>query len=122
MLWETLADVTSWSRWNEDIEWTRIGGAAEQGKGFWLKPKGGPATRLTITVLQKPVEFTDVAHLLLAKMCTRHIFASTSGGVNITMIISVSGLLGFLWRRLVAEKEIAGAAAQIQRLIHASKK
>jgi hypothetical protein len=59
-----------------------------------------------------PSRFVDVSHLPLAKMRTTHAFTPAGAQTRIDVIIEVWGPLGWLWDRIVASKQAAGAAAQ----------
>jgi hypothetical protein len=60
----------------------------------------------------KPYQFADIAHLFLAKMRTSHEFLSENNQTTIRFKVEVWGLLGFFWRRVVAENQIKGAVTQ----------
>jgi len=91
------------------------------GANFLLKPKGGPETKLTICNFNKPNNFADIAHLPFAKMETIHNLSATSEGVKIELIIKVTGLLSFLWSKVIAQKQIDGGVQQINLLIEKAK-
>jgi hypothetical protein len=45
-LWEVIADIENWYKWDDEIEYTKLDGKAEAGVKFWLKPKGAPKVTL----------------------------------------------------------------------------
>lgn len=71
-LWTVLTDINNWHQWDNDIEWTKLEGEPKLNADFYLKPKGGPKTRLTISKFDKPNVFADISHLPLAKMLIVH--------------------------------------------------
>ncbi len=116
-IWSVLTDINNWNTWDKDIEWTKLEGEAKLGANFFLKPKGGPKTKLTISIFDKPNVFADISHLPLAKMHTIHTFSDTPVGVKIEVTIKVIGLLTFLWSKVIAQKQIDGGLLQTNQLI-----
>ena len=116
-IWGVLTDINHWKDWDKDIEWTKMDGEARLHADFILKPKGGPKTRLTIVQCDKPDVFADIAHLPLAKMQTLHRLTDTPEGVLIEVEVRVTGLLSFLWAKIIAEKQVQGGLAQTNQLI-----
>jgi Polyketide cyclase / dehydrase and lipid transport len=116
-LWQVIADVANWSAWDDDIEFTQMTGLLESGSGFVLKPKGAPAVKLAIEELLPPHRFTDVTQFPLATMRTIHEFVDTAAGTEIQVTVQVQGILGFLWQRIVAQKQVDGLPEQTQRFI-----
>ncbi|MDR1988752.1 MAG: hypothetical protein LBQ09_00805 [Acidobacteriaceae bacterium] len=60
----------------------------------------------------KPYQFVDISHLPLAKMRTSHEFLPGNNQTTIRFTVEVWGLLGFFWRRVVAQNQLKGAATQ----------
>jgi hypothetical protein len=116
-LWQVIADISNWSAWDEDIEFTQITGLPQSGSTFVLKPKGAPAVKLTIEEFVPPHRFIDVTQFPLAQMRTVHEFIDTADGAEIQVTIQVQGVLGFLWKRIVAQKQVDGLPEQTQRFI-----
>jgi hypothetical protein len=106
-----IADISNWSAWDEDIEFTQITGLPQSGSDFVLKPKGAPAVKLT----------TDVTQFSLAQMQTVHEFIDTAAGTEIQITIQVRGVLGFLWKRIVTQKQVDGLPEQTQRSIQCAR-
>ena len=102
-IWRLFEDVNSWSSWDKELEWTKLEGKFEVGNYFLLKPKGGPKVKITLLEVKPFDYFKDVANFPLAKMYDEHIFEETSEGLKMTNIITVQGILGFLWVKLVAK-------------------
>lgn len=121
-VWSVLTNINRWNEWDADIEWTSLKGEARLNADFVLKPKGGPKTKLTISQFDKPNVFADISHLPFAKMHTIHTLAQTSEGLNIRVDIKVTGLLTFLWSKVIAQKQIDGGISQMKYLIEKAKK
>jgi hypothetical protein len=116
-LWEVITDVANWSSWDEEIEFIQIDGLPRSGTEFWLKPKGAPAVKLTIEEFLPPHRFVDVTQFPLAQMRTIHEFIDTSAGTEIQVTVQVWGILGFLWQKIVAQKQVESLPAQTQKFI-----
>jgi Polyketide cyclase / dehydrase and lipid transport len=116
-LWKIIADVANWSAWDRDIEFTQITGMPQSGAGFVLKPKGAPSVTLMIEEFAPPHRFIDITQFPLAQMRTVHEFIDTSAGTEIRVTVQVRGILGFLWRMIVAQKQVDGLPEQTQRFI-----
>jgi hypothetical protein len=120
-IWTVLTDINHWNEWDKDLEWTELKGEARLNAGFFLKPKGGPKTKLTISQFDKPNVFADISHLPLAKMHTIHTLTQTNEGVKIQVDIKISGILTFLWSKVIGQKQIDGGFQQTQQLIEKAK-
>lgn len=115
-LFNTMADVNNWSKWADDLEYTKMDGEAKRDAPFILKPKGGPKVKLHIDRFEPYAYFADIAHLPLAKMRTSKLFVEQGGKTHFIMTVEVWGLLGFLWRRVIAGEQIKGASMQCEKM------
>jgi polyketide cyclase/dehydrase/lipid transport protein len=116
-LYRALIDVASWPAWDSDIESIDAPEPIAAGARFTLKPKGAPAVAMTVEAAEPFRRFVDVSHLALAKMRTAHEMEVVAGGTRLRLVIEITGLLAFLWDRVVARKQAAGAATQTQSLV-----
>lgn len=116
-LYRAITDFNAWNKWDEGIEHTQLMSDAKPGGVFMLKPKGGPAVKITIEKME-PYEVIDVAHLPLAKMRTSHRYVRVGDTTHIHMELQIWGPLGFLWRKIIGENQIREAAAQTQAFIN----
>jgi Polyketide cyclase / dehydrase and lipid transport len=115
-LYKVITDFNAWSKWDDGIEHTQLMGEAKTGGEFMLKPKGGPAVKITIEKMW-PFELIDVAYLPLAKMRTIHKYVQVGDTTHIHMELQIWGLLGFVWRKIIGENQIKDAAVQTQALV-----
>jgi hypothetical protein len=115
-LFKVMADINHWPLWADDLEYTQLGGDAKPSTPFILKPKGGPKVKLNIERFEPPTHFTDIAHLPLGKMRTSKSFIEVDGQTQFTMTVEVWGVLGFLWRRVIAAEQIKGAPEQCAKM------
>ena len=115
-LYRAITDFNAWSRWDHGIEYTQLLGEAKTGGAFMLKPKGGPAVKITIEKMW-PFEVIDVAHLPLAKMRTVHKYVRVGDTTHIQMDVQIWGLLGFVWRKIIGENQMKDAGIQTKAFI-----
>ena len=103
-LWKLFADVNNWNTWDEGIEFSKMEGKFEKGNYFIIRPKGVPNVKVELLETKENLMFLDVTKFPLAKMYDEHTFEETPEGLKITNTITVKGLLGFFWRKVVAQK------------------
>lgn len=121
-MWNLFADVNNWHTWDTGIEYAKIEGNFEKGNHFLLRPKGGPNVKVELLEVVENKRFLDVTNFPLAKMYDEHLFEETPEGLKITNIITVKGLLGFLWVKLVAKKIVDALPVDVQEQIKAASK
>lgn len=103
-MWKLLADVNNWSSWDQSVDFAQLEGKFEKGNHFMFQPKGGPKMKIAILEATENQRFMDLTNFPLAKMYGDHMLEPTPDGLKITTTMSVKGLLGFVWRKLVAQK------------------
>lgn len=120
-MWKLFADVNNWQTWDEGIEFAKLEGKFEKGNFFMLRPKGGPDVKVELLETEENKMFLDVTKFPLAKMYDKHTFEETQEGLKITNTITVRGVLGFLWRKIVAQKIVDALPEGMQIQIKAAK-
>ncbi|MBC6112904.1 SRPBCC family protein [Pedobacter fastidiosus] len=103
-MWKLVSDVNKWHTWDNGVEFAELEGKFEKGNHFIFKPKGGPKLKVGIVEATENKSYTDFTTFPLAKMYGEHIFEETPNGLKLTTTMKIEGLLGFLWRKIVAEK------------------
>ncbi|KFF07617.1 SRPBCC family protein [Chryseobacterium luteum] len=121
-MWKLFIDVNNWHTWDEGIEFAKMEGKFEKGNFFTLRPKGGPNVKVELLETVENKSFLDVTKFPLAKMFDNHTFEETPQGLKITNTISVTGILGFLWRKIVAQKIVDTLPHDMQMQIKAASK
>ncbi|OXG04890.1 polyketide cyclase/dehydrase/lipid transport protein [Flavobacterium araucananum] len=121
-MWNLFADVNNWHTWDTGIEYAKLEGNFEKGNHFLLRPKGGPNVKVELLEVVANKRFLDVTNFPLAKMYDEHLFEETPDGLKITNSITVKGLLGFLWVKLVAKKIVDALPVDVQEQIKAASK
>lgn len=107
-IWKLFADVNNWHTWDEGIEFAKLEGRFEKGNCIKLRPKGGPDVKVELLETVENKMFLDVTKFPLAKMYDRHEFEETRKGLKIINTVTVKGILGFLWVKLV-DRNLADA-------------
>lgn len=121
-MWKLFADVNNWHTWDEGIEFAKMEGKFEKGNFFTLRPKGGPNVKVKLLETVENKSFLDVTKFPLAEMFDNHTFEETPQGLKITNTISVTGVLGFLWRKIVAQKIVDSLPNDMQTQIKSASK
>ena len=121
-MWKLFANVNDWHTWDQGIEFAKLEGKFEKGNSFLLRPKGGPNVKVTLLETVKDKSFLDVTSFPFAKMYDEHIFEEMVEGLKITNTITVKGLLGFLWIKIIAQKIADALPADMQEQIKAASK
>lgn len=116
-MWKLFADVNNWHNWDEGIEFAKLEGKFEKGNYFTLKPKGGPKVKVELLETLVNKSFLDVTTFPLAKMYDNHIFEEMPDGLKITNIISVEGVLSFVWIKLVAQNIVSALPFDMKKQI-----
>ena len=116
-MWKLFADVNNWHNWDEGIEFAKLEGKFEKGNYFTLKPKGGPKVKVELLETLVNKSFLDVTTFPLAKMYDNHIFEEMPDGLKITNIISVEGVLSFVWIKLVAQNIVSALTFDMKKQI-----
>lgn len=116
-LWKLFADVNNWHVWDQGIEYAKMQGKFEAGNHFILKPKDGPKVTIELIETIENSKFVDLTKFPLAKMYGEHTFENTKEGLKMTTKMTVVGILGFVWRKLVAEGIVNGLPKEMEEQI-----
>ena len=116
-VWKVWSDVNQWHVWQGDIEYARLEGAFETGQVFKFRPKGGPELDIELTEVKPLAGYADLTRFPLAKMHDAHEIVDHGDRLEIRNTLTVSGPLGFLWRKLVAEGVAASIEDQTRRMV-----
>ena len=121
-IWKLFADVNNWHTWDNGIEFAKLEGKFEKGNSFMLRPKGGPNVKIKLLEIIENNMFLDVTSFPLAKMYDLHLFEETAEGLKITHTITMKGILGFLWVKIVAQKLAEALPEDMKEQIKAASK
>ena len=112
-MWQLFADVNNWHKWDAGIDYAKMDGRFEKGNSFLLKPKGGPQVKIQLVDTAENRRFTDQTNFPLATMRGTHTFEDTPDGLKITTTMTMEGMLGFLWRKIVAQNIVDGLPTEM---------
>ena len=120
-MWKLFADVNNWHTWDEGTESAKLEGNFEKGNFFMLKPKGGPNIKVKLLEAIENQMFIFGTKFPLAKMYDKRTFEVTPEGVKFTSTITVTGILGFLPRKIVARNIVDNLPTAMQQQIKSAK-
>lgn len=121
-MWKLFADVNNWHTWDNGIEYAKLDGKFEKGNHFLLKPKKGPKIKIELYETVPNRKFVDLTHFPLAKMYGEHTFEDTPEGLKLTVTMKVSGVLGFLWKKIVAQDIVNHLPEEMQNQVRVASK
>ena len=102
-IWRIWTDVNNWSAWHGDLDYCKMNGDFKVGSFFMLKPKGAPAVKIELIDIVDGSKFTDCTTFFGAKMYDTHMMEETENGIRLTNKLVVTGILQFVWIKLVAQ-------------------
>ncbi|OGT24811.1 MAG: hypothetical protein A3I12_06925 [Gammaproteobacteria bacterium RIFCSPLOWO2_02_FULL_38_11] len=116
-IWQIWVDVNNWPKWDKELEYCEMKGEFTQGSQFILKPVGGPKVKITLSDVKINEKFTDYCKFLGATIHDDHQLEETPHGLRITNTISMTGLLSFVWVKLVAKNVANAVPKQMDALV-----
>ncbi|PCI74257.1 polyketide cyclase [Candidatus Dependentiae bacterium] len=121
-IWNLWTDINNWPQWHDDLEYCKLKGKFKAGNYFWLKPKTMGAVKIMITDVQPYKSFTDCTVFWGAKMYDTHSIEETTDGIKLTNTIKVSGILSWIWIKLVAQYVADSTPDEIEALTTLARK
>jgi hypothetical protein len=103
-MWNLWIDVDNWHQWDTDIEYGRMDGPFVIGSLYVFKPKRMSVIRLKLVEVEKMRKYTDHCKFFGANLYGTHEMEETPEGLKLTTTIKVTGLLQFIWIKLVAQR------------------
>lgn len=116
-VWKVWSDVNQWHAWQPDIDYARLEGGFEAGQAFKFRPKGGPELDIELTEVRPLAGYADLTRFPGARMLDAHEIVDHGDRIEIRNTLTVTGPLGFLWRKLVAEGVAASIEGQTRSMI-----
>ncbi len=117
-IWRVWVDVNNWPKWDRELEYCKLDNAFTEGNQFTLKVRGGPKLKIYLSKVEANKTFTDQCKFFGASMYDIHELEETSAGVRITNTIKVTGILRFIWVRLVARNVANSVPSQTDALVN----
>ena len=94
-------DVTSWPRWDSEIEAVHLPEGLNPGAVGWLKPRKGPKAQIEISEVVPGKSFTVLGRLPLCQMRFGHELESKGDTTTVTHWVRFIGPLAFLFRLVI---------------------
>lgn len=116
-VWAVWVDVNRYTEWHDDLASCTMTGPFAVGNYFELKPKGAPVFTVELLEVIEGRKFVDCTKLWGAKMYDSHELTETPAGLRISNTVTVTGILGWLWVRLVARGVANSAAKETEALV-----
>ncbi len=111
------ADVDHWAEYDDGIEWARLADDFRVGGRLTIKPRGVPRTKAEILIVEANRRFVNSSHLLGAKLRFDHTVVNQDNVTIVSVVVTLSGPLSFLWARLVGKGQQADIEKSTARLI-----
>lgn len=121
-IWHLWADVSNWNAWDKEVEISEIFGEFKKGTKGVLKPVGGPKAKFEVTEFTNLKSFTSSSFLPLCKMDFIHSITERNNGIDITHKIVMSGLMTFLFSKVIGKKVKIGLPIAVKKLIEIAEK
>ncbi len=121
-VWKIWSDMNLRPSWDLDTEWAKLEGAFEKDSIFYMKPKGGPKLKMSLSEVIPNKRFTDCWSVPFARLYGIHDMEETPEGLKLTTTIQIKGPLGWLIRKLVGEKIVAELPEQTEACIQLARK
>lgn len=121
-IWKLMSNVNNWKNWDDTIENAEIHGEFKAGTFFTLRPKGGPNVKIQLVEVKPNYYFKDLTKFPLAKMYGEHFYENTSDGLKITITMTISGALSFLWNKIVMQDIVNHLPEDVKTQISEAKK
>ncbi len=121
-IWNLWTDVENWNQWDNQVEFSKLKGHFEKGVYGILKPTKGPESKFKLISVEKLKEFTTRASLPLTKMDFTHEINEKNGTLYITHGVKMTGLLTFLFSKIIGQKIINELPNAMKKLSEMAKK
>ncbi|MCZ8342423.1 MAG: SRPBCC family protein [Leptospira sp.] len=121
-IWALIKDVNQWKNWDTKLENSELIESFSPGNHFVIRPKGGPNVKIQLVEVREKSYFKDLTKFPFAKMYGEHFYENTSEGLKITITMSISGPLAFLWNKIVMKDIVTHLPEDVKTQIHEAKK
>ncbi len=116
-IWKVWSDVSNWNVWDDQVITSVLDGQFIQGQKGMITPKGGPKSTFELVEVTKEASFTSRSILPLAKMDFIHRIEESGGELTLTHRVEISGMLTFLFSRVIGNKLIKELPKALNELV-----
>lgn len=98
-VWSIWIDVSSWPKWDQELEWSSLNGPFQVGTEGQLKPKGWPPSKFHLISVEENKAHGDKTVMPMTEIIFNHSVATLGNGqVRVVHHVEVRGLLApLLW-------------------------
>lgn len=115
-VWRIWTDVAGWSRWDPEVESSRLDGPFVEGRRGVLKPRGGPETPFVLIEVDRSRGFSNRSRLPFASLTFIHTLREEAGETVIEHRVEMDGPLTFLFSRLLGAGLARSLPTAVERL------
>lgn len=105
-IWNLWTNVSNWNLWDDQIMSSKIHGAFKMGQTGELIPARGPKSTFKLIEVTEQKSFTSRSTLPLSTMDVIHEMREAEGELIITHRVEISGVLSFVFSKLIGNKII----------------
>lgn len=116
-IWQAYQDVGNWPKWDHDLAKCDWSGEFKIGETYRLTPQKGPKVKTHLIDVQQDKSFTNQTNLPLAKLIFHHDISEHNNGLTITHSVKITGILGFLFVRILGKDIAAGLPRTMEQLV-----
>lgn len=116
-IWKLWADIPNWNVWDKDVEYSELFDDLKKGAKGLLKPTGAPKSKFIITECDYLKTFVSRSFLPFGKMDFIHTITETNNGLLVTHRIEMTGLLTFLFSKVIGKNIEKGLPKAVEKLI-----
>ena len=116
-VWSLWSDVSNWKSWDDEVEFSSLEGPFQIGTSGTIKPRGGPRTKFIILDIVTHRRFHDRSYLPFARLDFMHSIEVHGERVLVTHRVEMTGVLTFLFSRLIGNKIKKGLPHAVAKLI-----
>ncbi len=121
-MWKLMSNVDGWKEWDPTVEYSKLEGNFVTGSFFTLKAVKAPRVKIRLADVRAPGYFKDETSFPLATMNGEHWYEDTAEGLKITVTMTITGPLSWLWNKIVMNDIVKNLPDDVARQTAAAKK
>jgi len=120
-LWQLVANINNWPKWHSNTKFALLHGDFVTGAHFDFQPQHGPKVTIRLVEVRTPQYYKDLTKFPLAKMYGEHSYEDTPNGLKITITMSITGPLAWLWNKVVMQDIVKNLPNDVEAQMNAAK-